>query len=415
MPQIKGYASPTRGPVTSDTLGFNATTAIIEREVGSEIFYLDPNIAPFTLLSDANGNEVTDAPRFEWYEKALRPKNTTVTTGASIIGNASSTDLDVPPADANVIQLGDLVYVNTTGEILLVTTVPSDGATNYVVQRGQAGTTATTATAAGDGLTVIGSAFGEGVDVPPTDEWQEVQKFNFPQIFRRSFGGSASREATQTYFGRGFRDKLAREKAKEFAMDVERAFLFGGRSEVRNDTWVAPTVVGSGVLRTTGGFTFWATSNVLDLAGGALSEPTLEAALEPIFEHTASGDTRTLFASAPLITVLDMLAVDKIRTVSDSSLTYGIAVKEYQTSHGKLLIVKHRLLGAVGTPLGRGGIFVDTKKLQQRTLAGRATKMMKNRQNPGVDGWVDEYIAEVGLQFENAEVHGQIKNVALAA
>ena len=415
MAQIKGYSIPTRGPVTSDTLGFNATTAIIEREVGSEIFYLDPNIAPFTLLSDANGNEVTDAPRFEWYEKALRPKNTTVTTGAGIIGNASSTDLDVLPADANIIQLGDLVYVNTTGEILLVTTVPSDGATNYVVQRGQAGTTATTATAAGDGLTVIGSAFGEGVDVPPTDEWQEVQKFNFPQIFRRSFGGSASREATQTYFGRGFRDKLAREKAKEFAMDVERAFLFGGRSEVRNDTWVAPTVVGSGVLRTTGGFTFWATSNVLDLAGGALSEPTLEAALEPIFEHTASGDTRTLFASAPLITVLDMLAVDKIRTVSDSSLTYGIAVKEYQTSHGKLLIVKHRLLGAVGTPLGRGGIFVDTKKLQQRTLAGRATKMMKNRQNPGVDGWVDEYIAEVGLQFENAEVHGQIKNVALAA
>jgi len=419
MAIIKGYASPTRGPVTSDTLGFNATTSLIEREVGSEIFYLDPNIAPFTLLSDANGNETTDAPRFEWYEKALRPKNTTVTTGAGIIGNASSTDLDVLPADANVIQLGDLVYVNTTGEILLVAAMPADGATSITVVRAAAGTTATTATAAGDGLTVIGSAFAEGVDVGPTDEWQEVQKFNFPQIFRRSFGGSASREATQTYFGRGFRDKLAREKAKEFAMDVERAFLFGGRSEIKGSVAGIPDIaaptVGSGVLRTTGGFTFWATSNVLDLAGGALSEPTLEAALEPVFEHTASGDTRTLFASAPLVTVLDMLAVDKIRTVSDSSLTYGIAVKEYQTSHGKLLIVKHRLLGAVGVALGRGGILVDTKKLQQRTLAGRATKLMKNRQGPGVDGWVDEYIAEIGLQFENAEVHGQIKNVALAA
>jgi hypothetical protein len=414
MPQVKGYPSPTRGPVTADTLGFNATTAIIEREVGSEIFYLDPNIAPFTLLSDANGNETTDAPRFEWYEKALRQKNTTVTTGAGIIGSAGSTDLDVLPADAHVIQIGDLVYVNTTGEILLVTVVPTDGATSITVVRGAAGTTATTATAAGDGLTVIGSAFAEGVDVPATDEWQEVQKFNFPQIFRRSFGGSASREATQTYFGRGFRDKLAREKAKEFAMDVERAFLFGGRSEVQASGAATPTL-GTGVLRTTGGFTFWATSNVLDLAGGALSEPTLEAALEPVFEHTVSGDTRTLFASAPLVTVLDMLAVDKIRTVSDPDLTYGIAVKEYQTSHGKLLIVKHRLLGAVGVALGRGGILVDTKKLQQRTLAGRATKLMKNRQGPGVDGWVDEYIAEIGLQFENAEVHGQIKNVALAA
>jgi hypothetical protein len=323
--------------------------------------------------------------------------------------------LDILPADAGIIRVGDLVFVNTTGEILLVTVAgPVTDDLSMTVVRGAAGTSATTATAAGDGLTVIGSAFAEGVDVPATDEWQEVQKFNFPQIFRRSFGGSASREATQTYFGRGFRDKVAREKAKEFAMDVERAFLFGGRSEVQASGAATP-VAGTGVLRTTGGFTFWATSNVLDLAGGALSEPTLEAALEPVFEHTASGDTRTLFASAPLVTVLDMLAVDKIRTVSDSSLTYGIAVKEYQTSHGKLLIVKHRLLGAVGTALGRGGILVDTKKLQQRTLAGRATKLMKNRQGPGVDGWVDEYIAEIGLQFENAEVHGQIKNAALAA
>ncbi len=412
MAQVKGYASPTRGPVTADVLGFNATTALIEREVGSEIFYLDPNISPYTLLSDAQGNSVTDAPRYEWYEKSLRPKQTTVTTGAGIIGSNSSTDLDVP--DANVIQIGDLVLVNTTGEILLVTTVPSDGLNNYVVVRGAAGTTATTATAAGDGLTVVGSAFAEGVDVPATDEWQEVQKFNFVQIFRRAFGGSATREATQTYFGRGFRDKVGREKAKEFAMDVERAAIWGGRSEVQASGAATPTL-GTGVLRTTGGFTFWATQNILDLAGGALSEPTLEAELEPVFQHTASGDTRTLFASAPLVSVLDMLAVDKIRTVSDPGLTYGIAVKEYQTSHGKLLIVKHRLLGDAGTTLGRGGLIVDTKKLSMRTLAGRATKMMKNRQGPGVDGWIDEYIAEVGFQLENAEVHGQIKNAALAA
>jgi hypothetical protein len=415
MAQIKGYGSVGnyRGPVTADILGFNGVTSLLEREVGPEIFYLDPDISTMTLLSDANGNETTDNPKFEWYEKSLRPKTTTVIGGAGIIGSAGSTDLDV--ADAHVIQKGDLVNVNSTGEILLVIAdPPADGVTSYVVVRGAAGTTASAATASGDGLTVIGSAFAEGVDVPPTDEWQEVQKQNFVQIFRRSFGGSATREAAQTYFGRGYRTKLAREKSKEFAMDVERATLFGGRSEVRADGSATPGVQ-TGVLRTTGGFTFWATSNVLDLAGGALSEPDLEGLLETVFAHTASGDTRTLFASAPLITVLDMIAVDKIRTVSDPDLNYGIAVKEWQTSHGRLLIVKHRLIGDVGTALGRGGIIVDTKKLEQRTMAGRGVKLMKNRQNPGVDGWVDEYIGELGIEFRNAEVHGQIKNAALAA
>lgn len=409
--QVRGYTSPTRGPVTADTLGFNSTTAIIEREVGSEIFYLDPNISPFTLLSDAMGNETVTAPRFEWYEKALRDKNTTLNgAGSDVDGSAVNTSLVTD--GTNIVQVGDLVYNNSNAEIYLVT--GQTNTTTYTVVRGAAGSTATNTAANADGLTVIGSAFAEGVDVPVTDEWVEVQKFNFPQIFRRSFGGSASREATSTYFGKGFRDRIARDKAKEFAMDVERAFLFGGRSEVQASGAATPTL-GTGVLRTTGGFTFWATSNVLDLAGGALSEPTFEAALEPVFEHTASGDTRTLFAATPFVTILDMLAVDKIRTVSDPSLTYGIAVKEYQTSHGRLLIVKHRLLGAVGTALGRGAIIVDTKKLQQKTLAGRGVKLMKNRQGPGVDGWVDEYIAEIGLQFENAEVHGQIKNAALAA
>ncbi len=411
MAQIRGYTSPARGPVTADVLGFNTTTSLIEREVGSEIFYLDPNISPMTLLSDAMGNETTDSPRFEWYEKALRPNSSTLVAGGSNMdGDTTSTTLQV--ADSNVLQVGDLVYENVTGEIVLVT-VQTD-ATTYTVVRGAAGSTASAASVNANGLTVIGSAYAEGVDVPPTDEWQEVQKYNFVQIFRRSFGGSATREATQTYFGRGFRDKLGREKAKEFAMDVERAVLFGGRSEVQSSGAATPTA-GTGVLRTSGGFTSFATSNVLDLVGGALSEPSLEGLLETVFAHTASGDTRTLFASAPLITVLDMIAIDKIRTVSDASMTYGIAVKEWQTSHGRLLIVKHRLLGDVGVALGRGGIIVDTKKLGLRTLAGRATKLMKNRQAPGVDGWIDEYIAELGLQFETPEVHGQIKNAALAA
>jgi hypothetical protein len=417
MAQIKGYASPTRGPVTADTLGFNGTTSLIEREVGSEIFYLDPDVSPYTLLSDAQSSETTDAPKYEWYEKSLRPKTTTLNAaGSNVDASATTTNNTLVVNDADVLQVGDLVLDLNTSEIFLVSA--RTNTTSYTVIRAAAGSTASASNADADALTVIGSAFSEGVDVPPTDEWQEVQKYNFVQIFRRSFGGSASREATATYFGRGFRDKLAREKSKEFAMDVERAFIAGTRSETQGDAGtlgVGTAAVGTGVIRTTGGFLSVATSNVLDLAGAALTEPNLEAFLESVFAHTASGDSRTVMAGTSLVTAFDMLAVDKIRTVSDSSLTYGIAVKEWQTSHGRLLIVKHRILSDLGTAYARGALIVDAKRLGTRTLAGRATKLMKNRQGPGVDGWVDEYIAEMGAQCRNPEVHGVIKNAALAA
>lgn len=412
MAIVKGYASPTRGPVTSDSLGFNGTTSILERDVDDEIFYLDPDLAPFALLSDAMGNEKVDNPRYEWYEKAERPKTVNLEAdNGDVEGSAVTTSLGIAVDD--VVRVGDLVYNTLTAEIYLVTT--RTDANTFVVVRGAAGSTASAAGADGDPLVVIGSAFAEGSDVPGPDEHQEVQKFNFTEIFRSSFGGSGTREATQTYFGRGFRDRVAREKAREFNKDVERAFLLGGKSEVQADGDGAPAAA-TGVLRTTAGFREWATSNVLDMANAALTEPDLEGLLEDVFEHTASGDTRTLFASAPLITVLDMLAMDKIRTVSDPDLTYGIAVREWVTSHGRLLIVKHRLLAETGAALwARGGIIVDTKKIQRATLAGRGVAIKKNRQNPGVDGWIDEYIGELGLKFENAEVHGQIQEVAAAA
>lgn len=408
--QVLGYSSPTRGPVTGDTLGFNGTTSIIEREVGTEVLYLDPSVAVYTILSDKAGNAPTDVPRYEWYEKTLRDKTTLLEADNGDVEDATTnTSLGISGTD--VIAVGDLVLNKNTDEIYLVT-ARTDGNT-FTVVRASAGTSAAAATDA-DPLVVVGSAFAEGVDVPATDEWQEVHKYNLTQIFRRSFGSSATREATQTYFGRGFRDRLAKEKGIEFAMDIERAFIAGGRAEVQADGAGAVSA-GTGVLRTTGGFLSVATTNVLDLAGVALSEPTFEDYLEDVFAHTASGDSRTLLGGPSFITVLDMLAVDKIRTVSDSSLSYGIAVRQWQTSHGTLNIVKHRILSDFGTAFARGALVIDPKKLRMRTLSGRATKLLKNRQSPGVDGWVDEYLCEVGAQTMNEEVHGVIKDAALAA
>lgn len=405
--QKKGGSSPFVGVATDQTFGFNSTSTILVRDVGSKIFYLDPSAAPFTLLTDRAGSKPASNPRFEWYEKSLRTRASTLNaSGSNVDGSASNTTLVIN--DADVVKVGDLILNVTNDEIYRATT--RTDSTTFTVTRAAAGSTATTTAADADDLFVIGSAWAEGVDVGVPDEWLETQVFNFTQIFRTAFGASRTREASETFFG-STRPKLRAEQAITHALDIERAMLFGSRSEGTGTT--------NAPLRTMGGFKYFATSNVTDLSGSSLSEPDLEGWLEDVFQHTASGDSRVLFCSPAVISALDMLAVGKIRTVNDPSMTYGISVKQYLTSHGTLNIVKHRLLaeGALGagTAFGDWALAVDPKMLTARPLSGGTTQLKMDRQVNGVDGWIDEYLTEMGLQITNPEVHGILKNVGAAA
>lgn len=103
--------------------------------------------------------------------------------------------------------------------------------------------------------------------------------------------------------------------------------------------------------------------------------------------------------------------------------TYGISIKQWLTSHGTLNIVKHRLLetGYTGsfptglfagsTNAGYGGMamIVNIPSLMSRPL--QTTQLLTDRQAPGVDGWVDEYLTETSLEFTNPQLSGVIIDV----
>jgi hypothetical protein len=393
MAIVKGAAGV---PLATDqTLGYGTTTSVLVREVGRSVFYLDPNASPFTLLTDKAGRKTAVNPKFEWYEESFRAKETQVNNGGGYTDGATTLTVD----DGTVFQVNDIVLIPRIDEKVRVTAQTS---TTVTIVRAVGGSTAA-ALLDNDDLFVIGSSWAEGADVGIPDETQPVHKYNLTQIFRRPFGASRTREGAESYTG-GNRSLQRGKKAVEHARNIERAFLFGGREE----EGTGPDTL----RRQTGGFTYFATENILDLLGSSLSEPDLEGWFEDVFLHTSSGDSRTLFASAPVISAFDMLGIDKIRLVP-SDKTYGIAVGEYQSTHGRVLIVKHRLLmnGAGGTGHGDEAFAVDTKMLTNRTYTNGATKLQTNRQANGVDGWIDEYLTECGFQLTNPEVHGKLINV----
>lgn len=365
----------------------NVNTSQHVRDVASSLAYLDPDAAPFTLVISKGDKRVADNFKFEWPEKRRRPVidrvNGTITDGATTLA------VD----NGSYFRIGDVIEIPATNETLRVTNVATN---NLTVSRSIGAVAAATIDDNTD-VFIIGSAYAEGAAVGTEKEWQETWLYNYTQIFRDPFGASRTQQNTRSYLGNN-RTRQRKEMAREHRIHIEQAFLFGEVSRTTTDT-AAP-------YNTTGGFLEFATSNALAV-GGTLTEAEIWAWCEDLFANTAGGTSRTVYASALACSVIDLLAGARLRTVP-SDQTYGIAVKEWVTSHGTLLIVKHRLLvdGVNGDGYAGHMLACEPSQLAYRYLANSDTQLLTDRQAPGDDKWTDEYLTEAGLEFKLPELHG---------
>jgi hypothetical protein len=373
------------------------------RDVSDTIMYLDPNENPFVLLSkEANSRTVTNT-KYEWIEKLLPNKidnvNGTTGTGTSVIMD-----------DGTQYYVGDLVLVKRTGEIMRLTSF--DGTHTWTVVRA-VGSVTVAALADNDDLFGIGNANAEGGSLGTPRSVLETQPYNYTQIFREPFGFTTSEQASENYGGRD-EPRQIREHAIYHAMDLENAFIKGQRNIDTTDTG-AP-------IRYTGGFIYYLTgynsspsSNVVAISG-TLTEPALENFMQIVFQPTGGGQTRVLFASPLIVSVIDQLAAGRLQTVP-SDKTFGIAVNQWLTSHGTMNIIKHRMLNAgTGTSGGSTGftgtaLAVDPSRISYCPLRDNDTKLRRDVGTPGDLKTTHEYVTEAGFQVSNPEVHGMLTGI----
>lgn len=370
------------------------------RDVSRRIKYLDPNESPFTLLAYKSGDRKATRPKIEWIEKELEGAWTQINNGAGYNTTATSLTVD----DGTIFRVGDIVNVVRTAEKMRVT---AQTATTITVVRAVDGD-ATTGVAIldNDDLQIIGNSHAEGAALGTEVSHQEVYAHNFLQIVRRPFGTTGTEANSENYTGPD-RDRLRAEMAIMHKIQIERLGLFGERKEHTNDNDGSA----NGPRRYTGGLLFYLTTNVKD-ASGTLTEPEMEDFCQTVFEHTGAGTQRVLFASSLVVSVIDQLAAGRLQTVP-SDKTYGIAINQWITSHGTLMIVKHRLLenGPGGTGFGGYALAVDPKNVKYAHLQNRDTKLRMNVQAPGDDKWTDEYLTECGWEIAQEKLHGVLKGV----
>ena len=179
-------------------------------------------------------------------------------------------------------------------------------------------------------------------------------------------------------------------------IDIERSFVFSKKS--KDTTGTHPKRYTEGILNI---ISSYATASVD-------TEAEFETWLESAFAH--GNVEKYLFASAVVVSMINGWAKGKLEVLSKEK-TYGMTIIRYVSPHGTVNIIKHPLL--TGTVYGNYAVMLDMEALTYRYLKNRDTKLLTNRQNPGDDERVDEYLTEAGLMMELENRHAIMSKAAL--
>lgn len=407
MPSYPYYTEPTHttGAVSAGGAGARTTSTSSSEgrlivDAVDKVFLLEANKHPLvSLLTNVGrvwdgkawqGSSIAKAstgnPEFKWFEDVYGGRY------AKATATSSTTELHVP--SAYIFTVGDIIKNARTGENMLVGTVATGGDTTELTVTRAYGTTVQADVAVGDGLFIVGNASAENTGARNANTTVASSQSNYTQIFKTSIAVSGTESAANLYGGRDL-PYLRAKKGTEHALDIERAFWFG---EKKSDT---------GPIRTTGGVLEFinAGNSYIQNQGGSLTAPDLNTFLREAF--TYGNNRKMLFAGGLVLQAINEIARGQISTkVGDT--TYGIKVSEWQTAFGTVDIVH--------TPLfvedyAGSAFLLDMECFRYRYMDGRDTKLHTNVQAPDVDGIVDQYITEAGLERKQAPRHALLKGV----
>lgn len=369
-------------------------------DVADVISLLDVNQYPLlAILTNAGKDPVTKEgkalkkaetidPQFKWFEDEFGKRQL---TGSGTVdpdgGNLTIT------AQSQYLQVGDVILVALQKWVFQVTVIVDADTVTVGAELG--GATGAAASAVGD-VWLIGNVNEEGADLRAIKSTIAAEVYGYCQIFRTPIGITETAKNTKMWTKENDFDYQRRKKAIEHMVDIERAFLFGKRGIITAGTH--PKRFTAGVLSR---ITNYATANVD-------TEAEFETWLESLFAH--GNAEKYLFAAASVVSMINNWAKGKLQVMS-AEKAYGLRIVTYNSPHGTLHIVKHQLL--TGTTYGNYAVGLDMECLTYRHLSNRDTKLLTNRQAPGEDSQIDEYLSEVGLHMEQDKRHAIMSMGAL--
>lgn len=417
MAQFPYYTEPThdQGTVAAaarDTAVQSAEGRLIVDAV-DKVFLLEPNEHPLvTLLTNVgrtpNGTTwkgsgilkaPTGNPEFDWFEDYYGGRYAKV-SGTYSTGAVTITVTGAGSSSAYIFTVGDLVKNMRTGEVMKVATIASS-TTITVASGGRAyGSSAAAAGADGDELYIIGNSNEENSGARNINTTRAGKQLNYTQIFKTTIGASGTANESNTYGGSDMKIQRAK-KATEHALDIERAFWFGERKST--------TGANGHPERATGGIHEYITTggSYVQNQGGPITAPDFNTFLREGF--TYGSNEKMLFAGGIVLQAITEISRGQLQTkVGDT--TYGVSIQQWITPFGKINIVHNPLF--IGS-LSGSAYLLDMECFRYRYMNNRDTKLMTNVQAPDVDGEIDQYLTECGLERKQAPRCALLKGVTV--
>lgn len=364
-----------------------------KRDVFPTMLKLEPEAAPLTVLMGKTRKSVATDPKVEWFELERLPKQD-VLNAAVAAGDATIT-----VTNYKYFRAGDIIQFVETGEQAIVTATPT---TTTVTATRAWGEVSAAAVTNGTKIRIVGNAVEENALGRDVISVQRAPKYNYLGILREPFAISNTAKVTDTFAGDDFEEDAV-EAMMKHRVDLEDMFLQGQRYE---DT------TGTKPKRATRGIVRWISTNVVN-CGGDLTEAVWDALLRRTFRF---GSKTRVALCAPIVTqAISGFAKSKLRPSDVMMKTYGMAVTEYLSPFGKVILANHNLMTNDSLQdfdsLAGSCILVDIANVEMKHMKGRVTVRNENIQANDRDGRQDEYLTEAGLQVGLEKTHAILTGV----
>jgi Family of unknown function (DUF5309) len=392
--------------ITTGTLGDSNFPAVQTNQIDidDEIMLLEGSKDLFAPMLQKTKMRAAHGQKSEWLEDEVVPVYTNL-SASYLIG---ATTIAVTSGTGAYFAVNDTIRNELTGENMIVTGIATDTLT---VTRGVGSVAAVASSGSADGIIRIANASPQGASYPTVKDTQVVGQFNYQQIIRKSIGLV---ETARHEDFRGETDPVAYKKNKallDIVRQQEQAIWLGRRYAGT----AATTNHGTQAQLAMGGITDFITTNAT-ASVGTLTQAVWETWLNTkAFGKGPIGGNKLIVMSPLVASAINGFAASKLAIPSVDQNKWGVKITRYQSVLGDVDLFVHpdwrQYVGAAASnnSLGGSAFAIDMSCLYLKGL--RPMRWLENRQNPGDDAFIGEYLVEETLVFKQEKRHAKITGI----
>lgn len=380
--------------IVGDRVGDFASTMLQVNPTGTSLLL---------ALTSGMAKESASDVAFNWFEDIHQSMRSAFTAAATNVATS------VVVADGSLYVPQQVILVEQTGEVLLVTGVSGNTLT---VIRGIGGTTPTAITTAMFAQS-IGNAQSEASAMPTAVTQQGIARINYTQIFRNSWAVSGTAKSVEFRTG----NKTAKNKrdcATYHAEDIERAFIWGVK-DVRTLN-SKPFRMTDGILSQISQYGGIVTTANSGSVAGQLMFGDFEDFMRQIFSKNVKGqpNERLCFAGDIALSQFNKMArLDGTYELYKEEEVFGVKIQTVVSQFGRLKIMTHPLM--VENPTWQKELYVihpgGLKKKVLREPAPDDYDRAGDRIS-GIDADQGVITSEQGIAVGAAQTMGIYRNIS---